>query len=71
MEGEQRIRRQILRALKKRPMAFWELINYQDAHLVEFFQVIQGLLKEGLVTYEGGRLSLAGDVDLRPLEDTL
>lgn len=71
MEGEQRIRRQILRALKRRPMTFWELINYQDAHLVEFFQVVQSLLKEGLLKYEEGRLSLAQDLDIHPLEDTL
>ncbi len=71
MEGEQRIRRQILRALKRQPLTFWELINYQDAHLVEFFQVVQQLLEEGLLKYEDGRLYLAKDLDIHPWEDTL
>ncbi len=71
MEGDKRIRQQILRALKLRPMSFWELINYQDAHLVQFFEVIQALLKEGLISYAQGKFSLAKEVDLHPLEDTL
>ncbi len=71
MEGDQRIRRQILRALKLRPMTFWELINYQDAHLVEFFQVVQSLIKEGILKYKDGYLALRKEVDLCPLQETV
>ncbi|WP_022853064.1 bis-aminopropyl spermidine synthase family protein [Thermodesulfatator atlanticus] len=71
MTEKQRIRYQILRALKARPMSFWELINYQDSHLVAFFEVVQELLKEGLIVQEGKVLKLAKDVDINPLEDTL
>jgi len=71
MEEKERIRRQVLRALKRRPMSFWELINYQDAHLVAFFETIKDLLEEGIIRQEDGLLRLAKDVDVRPLEDTL
>ncbi len=70
MGRERRIRQQILRALKQRQMSFWELINYQDAHLVRFFEVIKGLIEEGLVSYANGMLSLTRDLDIHPLEDT-
>ncbi len=72
MEEKERIRSQILRALKRRPMSFWELINHQDAHLVTFFEVIKELLDEGVVVQEGKILKLAREIeDIRPLEDTL
>ena len=71
MYEKERIKRQILRALKKRPMTFWELINHQDAHLVAFFEVIQELLSQGIIRQEGKNLVLARDVDIHPLEDTL
>ncbi len=71
MEAEKRIRQQILRALKRRQMSFWELINYQDAHLVQFFEVVTELIKEGVVSYTNGIFSLTKDLDIHPLEDTL
>ena len=71
MSERERIRRQILRALKLRPMSFWELINYQDSHLVVFFEVIKELLEEGLIKQEGRVLCLAKEVDIQPLKDTL
>ncbi len=71
MSEKERIRRQVLRALKRQPMSFWELINYQDAHLVAFFEVIRELLEEGLIKQEGKLLTLAKDIEIHPLEDTL
>ena len=71
MSEKERIRRQILRALRLRPMSFWELINYQDAHLVAFFEVVKELLEEGTIRQEGKLLALAKEIDVHPLEDTL
>uniref|UniRef100_A0A7V6CEB8 N(4)-bis(aminopropyl)spermidine synthase n=1 Tax=Thermodesulfobacterium geofontis TaxID=1295609 RepID=A0A7V6CEB8_9BACT len=48
----ERIKRQILRHLVKRPSTFWELINYQDSHLITFLQAIKELLNENLIAYE-------------------
>ena len=59
-----RIRNQILRALKRGPMTFWELINYQDSHIVEFMRHLQALMEEGLIEYSDGRFSLKGQVPL-------
>ena len=71
MYDRARIKRQILRALKRSPLSFWELINYQDAHLVTFFEVIQELLHAGVIRQEGKKFVLAQEVDLHPLEDTV
>lgn len=60
-----RIKNQILRALKKKKMSFWELINYQDSHIVEFMHNLQSLIKEGKIIGEGGYFSLIEDVDIK------
>jgi len=57
-----RIKGQILRALKIRPMTFWELINYQDGHIVAFIEEVQKLMEEGTINYEGGRFRLIAPV---------
>lgn len=59
-----RIRRQILRALKKGPMTFWELINHQDSHIAEFLENLKALMEEGVIRYSGGRFSLRVEVPL-------
>ncbi|BAT70831.1 conserved hypothetical protein [Thermosulfidibacter takaii ABI70S6] len=66
----QRIRNQILRALKKEPQTFWQLINKQDAHIVEFLENIKSLLNEGLISYQNHRFYLAKDVDIQPEKET-
>jgi len=65
-----RIRNQILRALKKEPMTFWQLINRQDAHIVEFLQTIKELLAEGLIAYQNHRFYLAKDVNITEEKET-
>lgn len=52
MHTIERIKKQILRALAKNPATFWELINYQDAHLVAFLHAIKELLQDGYITYK-------------------
>ncbi len=48
-----RIQRQILRALlKKEKATFWELINFQDRHLIDFLSSLKDLLKRGILSYE-------------------
>jgi len=71
MSEIERIKRQILRALKLRPQTFWELINHQDGHIAIFFETLKDLLKEALVVYRDYRFHLAGKVPFRPLVDTL
>ena len=63
-----RIKNQILRALKKKRMSFWELINYQDSHIREFVQNLQELMNEGLISNEGGYFSLSTDISLKEKE---
>lgn len=48
----ERIKRQILRYLSGRKATFWELINYQDSHIVNFLQAIKELLNSGQIIYE-------------------
>lgn len=52
MRSLERIKNQILRVLVKNKATFWELINYQDAHLVDFLEAIKQLLEEGTIGYE-------------------
>ena len=66
-----RIRNQVLRALKKGPMTFWELINYQDAHIVEFIQTLEALMKEGIIEYRDYRFHLLKDIPFRQKEAVL
>jgi len=60
-----RIRNQILRALKIKKMSFWELINYQDSHIVEFMENLQELTKEGIIKNENGYFFLSKEVLLK------
>lgn len=60
-----RTRNQILRALKLKPMSFWELINYQDSHIVEFIETLDALMKEGWVEYRDYKFHLLKDVPFR------
>lgn len=48
----ERIKKQILRRLSQKSATFWELINYQDSHIINFLQAIKELLKEELIAYE-------------------
>ncbi|MFN4196644.1 MAG: bis-aminopropyl spermidine synthase family protein, partial [Caldimicrobium sp.] len=48
----ERIKKQILRILVQKQATFWELINYQDAHLVSFLQALKELLQEYKIIYE-------------------
>ncbi len=52
MQEIERIKKQILRALAHSPATFWELVNYQDAHLVAFLQAIKALLQEKSIQYK-------------------
>ncbi len=52
MEELRRVKRQILRQLVKKPSTFWELINYQDSHIITFLQALRELLNENMIRYE-------------------
>ncbi len=71
MSETDRIKKQILRALKLKPQTFWELINHQDGHLGAFFEAIQELLQEKRVVYRDYRFHLNEDPGLQPLADTV
>jgi len=47
----ERIKKQVLRVLIKGPATFWELVNFQDAHLSSFLEALKDLLKEGTISY--------------------
>lgn len=47
-----RIKKQILRSLARGPASFWQLINYQDSHIVNFLQALKELLNSGKIRYE-------------------
>ncbi|BAU23515.1 hypothetical protein THC_1142 [Caldimicrobium thiodismutans] len=52
MKNLERIKKQILRILVKKPSTFWELINFQDAHLSLFLEALKDLLDEGKIIYD-------------------
>ncbi len=60
-----RIKNQILRALKKQKMSFWELINYQDSHIVEFIKNLQDLIKDGIIKNENGHFLLLKEISIK------
>jgi len=64
-----RIKLQILRVLARKPATFWELINFQDSHLVIFLQAVKELLKEGKIKYEKPFFSLAEPQGINPYQD--
>lgn len=66
MQELERIKRQILRFLAKKPATFWELINYQDGHIVLFLQAIKELLQAKTITYNKPLFILTEKAD--PLE---
>ncbi len=65
-----RIKNQVLRALKKRPMTFWELINEQDAYIIGFFETLQNLIKEGIIEYKDHRFFLKKNISIKERIDT-
>ena len=65
-----RIENQILRTLKREPQTFWQLINRQDAHIVEFIEVLKRLMDRGIVSYQNHRFYLARDVDIQEEKET-
>lgn len=49
-----RIKNQTLQALSSGPISVYKLIDYQDASLPEFFELLDELSKEGLLRIENG-----------------
>jgi hypothetical protein len=65
----QRIKNQILRRLAQGKATFWQLVNYQDSHLVDFLEAIKELLKEGIIKYEKPFFYLSSSYAGLPYED--
>ncbi len=54
-----RIEKQIVRALTWKPMSVWELMNYQDAHVAEYFDHLKNMIEKGIIKQrEDGKLAL-------------
>lgn len=53
-----RIRKQIIQTLTRGEISVYELIDYQDASLPEFFQLLNEMENEGILKVENGRVSL-------------
>jgi len=66
-----RIKNQVLRALKEGPKTFWELINYQDAHIAGLYETLQELKKKGEIGYKDHRFFLIKDSGVRKRIETL
>ncbi len=66
-----RIENQILRSLKTGPKTFWELINHQDSHIIEFLNTIKKLMDEGVIEYKDKKFRLIKDVPVSPKKDTV
>ncbi len=69
MTPTQRIKNQILRRLKERQATFWELVNYQDSHLVDFLVTIKELLRERIIHYQKPYFFLSAPVEALPYKD--
>jgi len=54
----ERIKKQILSALSSGSYSIWYVIDYQDASLPEFFEIIDEMQKEGIIKIDNGMLSL-------------
>ncbi|KAA0005810.1 MAG: putative methyltransferase, partial [Thermoplasmata archaeon] len=54
----QRIQNQILSLLASGSYSIWHVIDYQDASLPEFFEIIGEMEREGIIRIEDGILSL-------------
>ena len=66
-----RIKNQVLRALKAGPKTFWELINEQDSHIVDFYNVVSRLWEEKVIGYKEHRFFLISNTGVRDKIDTL
>ncbi len=53
-----RIRRQILQALERRPLSVYELIDWQDASLREFVEILEDLKFNGIIEVKNGKVKL-------------
>ncbi len=69
MKEIERTKKQILRQLIKKPATFWELINYQDSHIVNFLQAIKELLKESIIEYKKPYFYLTRNINLLTYKD--
>ena len=69
MASSQRIKNQILRKLAHGKATFWQLVNYQDSHLVDFLNALKSLLKEGTIRYEKPFFYLSASYDGLAYED--
>ncbi len=66
-----RIENQILRSLKTGPKTFWELINHQDSHIIQFLETLQSLMREGIIKYTDRKFHLVKDVPVSPKKETI
>jgi len=53
-----RIERQIISILLKNDVSIWEIIDYQDASLPEFFEKLKKMEKEEIIEIERGKVKL-------------
>jgi predicted methyltransferase len=65
----ERVKKQILRQLIKKPSTFWELINYQDSHIIIFLQAVKELIKENLIKYEKPFFRINTQLNTFPYKD--
>ncbi len=66
----ERIKRQILRRLIQKPATFWELINYQDSHIIIFLQALKELLKDKIIGYKKPLFFLIKKMPILPYQST-
>lgn len=64
-----RIKNQILRQLVKKPSTFWELINYQDSHIVNFLQALKDLIHKNLIKYEKPFFRISDNINIFSYKD--
>ncbi len=69
MKELERVKKQILRQLIKKPSTFWELINYQDSHIIIFLQAVKELIKENLIKYEKPFFRINTQLNTFPYKD--
>ena len=65
----ERVKTQILRVLAKKPSTFWELINFQDSHIITFLNAIKELLKEKKIEYKKPYFFLTISEGIKEYED--
>lgn len=69
MKELERIKKQILRQLIKKPSTFWELINYQDSHIITFLQAIKELMNEKVIEYKKPFFLINDNIKVFPYKD--